>query len=125
MFELSVKTHFSAAHRLVGYDGVCARMHGHNWEVEVFLRGTKLDAIGMLMDFKVIKTAIRAAMEELDHADLNLLPAFVRENPTSENIARYLFGLLGAKLNTEHCRVYKVMVCETPGASASYLDDDE
>jgi 6-pyruvoyltetrahydropterin/6-carboxytetrahydropterin synthase len=124
MFELSVKTHFSAAHRLVGYDGVCANPHGHNWEVEVFLRGTKLDAVGMLRDFKAIKGAIREAMQDLDHADLNLLPAFVRENPTSENIARHLFGALGQRLNTDHCRVSKVTVCETPGTSASYLDDD-
>ena len=123
MFELSVKTHFSAAHRLVGYDGACANLHGHNWEVEIFVRGPRLDNLGMLVDFHDIKSAIREAMKEVDHCDLNQLPSFLRENPTSENLARYLHGQLGKSLNNEQHQVYKVTVCETPGTSASYWDE--
>ncbi len=124
MFELSVKTHFSAAHRLVGYDGPCANPHGHNWEVEIFLRGSKLNELGMLMDFREIKGALREAMKELDHVDLNELPSFVRANPTSENIARYLHGKVAEKLTDGHCWVHKVTVCETPGTTSSYWEDD-
>lgn len=123
MFELSVKTHFSAAHRLVGYDGPCANPHGHNWDVEVFLRGSELGDLGMLVDFRDVKAALREAMKELDHADLNLIPAFVRANPTSESIACYLHALLSGKLNGTHYRVHRVTVCETPGTTASYWDD--
>ena len=124
MFELSVKTHFSAAHQLVGYDGPCANPHGHNWEVEIFLRGSRLNELGMLMDFREIKAALRETMKELDHVDLNKLPSFLRANPTSENIARYLHTSLAGALNSGHHWVHKVTVCETPGTTASYWEDD-
>jgi len=120
MFELSIKTHFSAAHRLVGYAGPCANPHGHNWDVEVFVRGAALNELGMLIDFKDIKGAVRVAMDEVDHCDLNQLPAFVRHNPTSENLARYLYEQLAKILNGAALKVFKVTVCETPGTTASY-----
>lgn len=123
MFELSIKTHFSAAHRLVGYAGACANPHGHNWEVEVFVRGPRLNALGMLMDFKDIKKAVRAAMDEVDHCDLNQFPAFVRENPTSENLARFLHQRLAGMLDSNALKVHRITVCETPGTSASYWHD--
>ena len=124
MFELSVKTHFSAAHRLIGYDGACANLHGHNWDVEIFVRGGSLNKIGMLVDFRDIKAAIREVMNELDHCDLNQLPAFLVENPTSENLARYLHRKYGERLNSDACQIYKITVCETPGTTASYWDED-
>ena len=124
MFEVSVTTHFSAAHRLVGYAGACANPHGHNWEVQVFVRGERLNDIGILLDFREIKQALRAVMTDLDHADLNALPAFARENPTSEHLARYLFQALAAKLNGPAGRIHCVRVCETPGTHASYWEDD-
>ena len=125
MFELSIKTHFSAAHRLVGYAGPCANPHGHNWEVEVFVRGAALNELGMLMDFKDIKGAVRAVMNEVDHCDLNQLPAFVRENPTSENLARYLHEQLAKVLNGVALKIHKVTVGETPGTTASYWVDGD
>ena len=124
MFELSVKTHFSAAHKLVGYDGCCANLHGHNWDVEIFVRGSRLNALGMLIDFRDMKVAIREVMKEVDHCDLNQLPAFLRENPTSENRARDLHRKFGERLNSESYQVYKITVCETPGTTASYWDAD-
>jgi 6-pyruvoyltetrahydropterin/6-carboxytetrahydropterin synthase len=123
MFELSIKTHFSAAHRLVGYAGPCANPHGHNWDVEVFVRGTHLNELGMLIDFTDIKEAVRMAMKEVDHCDLNQLPAFMRENPTSENLARYLHERLSETLNGKALKVFKVTVCETPRTTASYWND--
>lgn len=123
MFEVSVKTHFSAAHRLVGYDGPCANPHGHNWDIEVFLRGSKLNDIGMLVDFRDIKAAIREVMKEIDHVDLNAIPPFVIVNPTSECIARHLHTRLSEQLNAGHYRVHKVTVCETPGTTASFWED--
>lgn len=123
MFELSVQTHFSAAHRLVGYDGACANLHGHNWEVEIFVRGSRLNNLGMLVDFRDIKTAIREVMKEVDHCDLNQLPAFLRENPTSENLAKYLHSKLGELLDNPAYQVFKITVCETPATTASYWDE--
>lgn len=123
MFEVSVQAHFSAAHRLKGYPGSCAEQHGHNWEVEVFVRGTVLSETGILVDFRHLRMAVEEALEPLDHCDLGNMEAFRRENPTSENIARLLFGRLSAELNCDKYRVSRVSIHETPGSCASYWED--
>ena len=122
MFEVSVKTHFSAAHRLVGYQGHCANLHGHNWDVEVFVRGENLDDIGMLVDFSDIKKAVGELMDVLDHSDLNAIPAFTEQNPTSENIAKYLYQELAVRLATDDCAIHCVTVCESAKTSVSYRE---
>ncbi|MBA4389029.1 MAG: 6-carboxytetrahydropterin synthase QueD [Verrucomicrobia bacterium] len=122
MFELSVKTHFSAAHHLRGYPGLCASVHGHNWHVEVFVRGEKLSRTGMLVDFRKIKDAVKAVMKKLDHTDLNKLPAFRKTNPTSENIARFIHEATAAQLNCRQYKVAMVTVGETSESRASYWE---
>ena len=124
MFELNIRTHFSAAHHLVGYAGSCAALHGHNWGVEVFVRGAELDASGILVDFRVLKAEVRALLKEFDHTDLNASADFKIMNPTSENLARHLFKRLSGQLNCERCRIARVTVCETPDNTASYWEDD-
>lgn len=123
VFEIYVKTHFSAAHRLCGYPGDCARIHGHNWIVEVYVKCRQLNEIGIGIDFRDIKQAVGGALSEMDHSDLNDLPAFKEINPSSENIARYLYQKLSKVVNTARVRVSKVKVCETPGAGAFYWED--
>lgn len=120
MFELSVRMHFSAAHRLRGHKGACARQHGHNWAVEITIRGRKLDKLGMLVDFSELKLAAKAAIDRLDHCDLNELPEFRKRNPTSEQIARRLFEALAAAFDRPGRRVACVRVSETEGTSAAY-----
>jgi len=120
MFEVSVTSHFSAAHHLDGYRGGCEAQHGHNWEVEVFVAGDSVDEIGMLVDFREVKEVLAAELDKLDHRDLNTLEVFDGRNPTSERIAEFLFNGLSEKLNAEGRRVSKVSVQETPGAKASY-----
>ncbi len=120
MYELSVISRFSGAHHLRGYDGPCGKVHGHNWEIEVFLRGAGLDDLGMLADFTIIKSAMREALTSLDHEDLNDVAAFTRRNPTSENIAKYLHERLSGMLDCPAFTVFRVRVSESPGASASY-----
>ncbi len=125
MFEVSVMSRFSAAHRLPGYAGSCAAYHGHNWEVQVFIRGLTLDDIGMLADFRKVKEALRSVLAELDHTDLNEIAAFRKENPTSEGLARYLFRKLSDAVNTARYRVFRVSVCETPETRATYWEEPE
>jgi len=124
VFEVYVKTHFAAAHHLRGYAGDCARVHGHNWIIEVFVRCRELDQIGIGVDFRDIKTAVKEVLSTVDHFDLNELPAFRDTNPTSENIARFLYHELSRKLNTETARISKVKVSETPGAGAFYWEEE-
>jgi len=123
VFEVYVKTHFSAAHSLEGYPGDCARVHGHNWIIEVFVKCKELDEIGIGIDFRDIKQAVKEVIEGLDHFNLNDLPAFKEVNPTSENIAKFLYQELGQKLNSDVVKVSKVKVCETPGAGALYWEE--
>jgi 6-pyruvoyltetrahydropterin/6-carboxytetrahydropterin synthase len=122
MFEVSVRGHFSAAHRLKGYAGECAGQHGHNWEVEVHVRGGTLSETGILVDFRHLKAVVGQVLADFDHADLGNLEAFRTDNPTSENLARLLYGRLAAELRCETCRVSRVVVHETPGSSASYWE---
>jgi 6-pyruvoyltetrahydropterin/6-carboxytetrahydropterin synthase len=124
MFELSVKSHFSAAHRLVEYDGSCAALHGHNWDVEVFIRGEELDASGLLVDFKEVKAAVKRVLELVDHVDLNATDAFGNLSPSSENIARFLYDRLSEEINDERCAVHRVAVDETPTSRAVYWSSE-
>lgn len=123
VYEVYVKTHFSAAHALRGYPGNCSRTHGHNWIIEVYVKCKALDDIGIGVDFRDIKMAVKKVIKELDHFDLNELPVFKEVNPTSENIAKYLYLEIGNLLNNNVVNVSKVKVCETPGAGAFYWEE--
>lgn len=123
VFEVYVKSQFSAAHSLRGYLGDCARVHGHNWAVEVFVRCTELDELGIGVDFRDIKAEVKEVLAGLDHRDLNDLPTFADQNPTSENIARFLYKELSRRLNTPKIHVARVKVRETPGAGAFYWEE--
>jgi 6-pyruvoyltetrahydropterin/6-carboxytetrahydropterin synthase len=122
-FEIYVQTQFSAAHSLKDYPGDCVRVHGHNWLVEAYVKCKELDKIGIGIDFKDVKKAVKEVLQGLDHFNLNDLPAFKEVNPTSENIAKFLYQELGKKLNSNSVKVSKVKVSETPGAGATYWEE--
>ncbi len=123
IFELYVETSFAAAHRLCGYPGDCARVHGHNWVVEVHVRCLALNETGMGVDFRDIKAALDAVVSTMDHRDLNDLPAFRDANPTAENIARHLYRELSKIIDTEAVKVSRIKVCESPGAGVYYWEE--
>ena len=120
MYELKVITDFAAAHQLRNFRGDCEKLHGHNWRIEVVLSGDRLNEAGLLIDFKDVKTAANKILEDFDHAYLNDLPQFKDENPSSENIAAYLFQRLSSELNKGHLKVTKVTAWESDSACASY-----
>ena len=120
MYELKVITQFAAAHKLRDFKGKCERLHGHNWRIEVILTGEKLNNAGLLIDFKEVKEATDGILEKLDHSFLNELPQFKDQNPSSENIAAYLFERLSSRLNNNQIKVAKVIAWESDFASASY-----
>ncbi len=124
MYELKVITQFAAAHRLENFHGKCEALHGHNWKVEVFLLGGTLDDAGLLMDFGVVKARTREVLEEIDHKYLNELEAFRERNPSSENLARYLYDRLGAVLNKAGVRVQRVNVWESDTSCAAYIGNE-
>lgn len=124
MFELTIIEEFEAAHRLPDYDGKCCRLHGHNWKVEVVVRGTELDSSGLLIDFKLLKVHVAEVLATLDHYYLNETPAFLTRPPTAEHIAKYVFESL-AKLPAfgERVRISVVRVWESPRSCAAYIPE--
>lgn len=123
IFEVYVKTHFSAAHRLVGHPGDCSRAHGHNWIVEAYVQCQLLNDTGISIDFRELKAAVKEVLLDIDHFDLNELEPFKTLNPSSENIAKYLYQELSKKIDRDSVRVSKVKVSETPGTGAFYWEE--
>jgi len=123
MYELKVVESFAAAHSLRNFRGKCESLHGHNWKLEVLVRASDLNEIGLVLDFKEIKNAVKEVLEELDHKHLNELPAFQSVNPSSEAIARYVFTRLSEKLNVGQVCVYKVTAWESEDACAAYFEE--
>ena len=122
MFELKIISQFAAAHQLREFHGKCEQLHGHNWKVEVYVKGEKLGEDGLLLDFGVIKENTKKALRELDHKFLNDLPFFTETNPSSENIARYLYDYLSTRINKEDVRVSRVAAWESDTACATYME---
>jgi len=122
MYELKIISHFAAAHQLREFKGKCENLHGHNWKIEVFVTGEKLGKDGLLIDFKLIKEATDRILDELDHQFLNELEPFKTLNPSSENIAHYLFKSLSQELNGDNIRIAKVTAWESDSACATYME---
>jgi len=120
MFELSVESSFSAAHQLHAYKGICKNVHGHNFVVKVTVNVKKLDKIGIGIDFLDLKKNIDHFLKLLDHKNLNDLEPFKKTNPTSENIAIWLYKNLSKKVNSKEVKVSKVTISESPQFSATY-----
>ena len=122
MYTLTTMVEFSSAHTLVGHSGPCKKMHGHNWKVEVEITGEKLDEIGMVVDFKEIRKATNLVVDELDHEFLNNLEPFSEDNPTAENIARYIFTKLSEEFSDKNVKVNSIKLWETDKSAVSYKE---
>ncbi len=120
MYELTVESGFSAAHRLRDYQGKCENLHGHNWTVEVTIGSKQLDNRGMVIDFGKIKEKLGRVLDRLDHTYLNELSEFKKINPTSENIAGYIYSRLKNLIRGKKITVKRVSVWETKDSSATY-----
>jgi len=116
MYNIKVESNFSSAHNLRGYKGKCEELHGHNWKIEAVASSDKLDKTGMVLDFKYLKTRLNKRLEKLDHKYLNDLPYFKKVNPTSENIAKYIYDSLKPSVHG----LKHVTVWENNTSSATY-----
>ena len=124
MFEVMIERNFSSAHQLRGYKGKCENLHGHNYKIEIYARGSELDNIGLLVDFGELKDAADEVVAYLDHRNINELPPFDEElNPSAENLARYILERVASRVGDERVSVYKVRCFETPTSVATYQLD--
>ncbi|NGM65917.1 6-pyruvoyl trahydropterin synthase family protein [Sphingobacterium sp. SGR-19] len=127
----------SCGHRVVGHEGKCRFLHGHNYRIHFTVAADQLDEIGRVVDFSVIKTTLCAWLEEhFDHKFLiwekdELLPQLqevagdslvvVPFNPTAENIAQYLVEHIGPQQFKDYpVRLVACKVEETAKCSATY-----
>ncbi len=122
MFEASVRASFSGAHRLKGYRGKCENIHGHNWEVEVCVGADKLDRQGISIDFKLLRRRLSDVLDALDHCDLNKIAFFKKNNPSAENIAKYIYMNLKKSVNSKGISLRRVNVWETKDSCAVYFE---
>ena len=122
MYEVTVKTGFAAAHQLRLYDGKYENLHGHNWTAEVTVEADELDPIGVGIDFVKLKAMVEKNLSELDYHNINEVPPFDEQNPSAENIARWLFLKLKVEVNTNSTRIKRVEIFEMEGCGASYFE---
>lgn len=123
MFFLNVIETFSAAHLLRGYEGTCSKLHGHNWKVRVCVKTKEQDEIGMAMDFGVLKTILSNILNNLDHSYLNEIVPFTERNPTSENLAKYIYECMEKELQDKPVAISEVEIYESEKSSVIYKND--
>jgi 6-pyruvoyltetrahydropterin/6-carboxytetrahydropterin synthase len=123
VYKINVSSHFSAAHQLRGYEGACRNVHGHTWKVRVGVLCETTDEMGMAMDFNVLKKVLHRLIDSLDHKFLNDLDMFQTLNPTSENVARYLYKQLREQINLPRARIADVEVWESDKSSVVYYEN--
>ncbi len=132
MFEVRVEDDFAAAHFLRDYHGKCENLHGHNYKVYVHVSGTQLDEGGMLLDFSILKKALKKVLASIDHTNLNDI-SFFKDNPSAERIAVYIYDSLIKTLSEEGkdlsssspsgTKICRIDVFETDTNRARYIPD--
>ena len=126
IWRLAVRAEFAAAHALRHYKGKCESIHGHNFGVEAVMEGDTLtEDTELLADFSDLKRDLALVLDGLDHKDLNATPPFDTTNPSSENLARYIYRELAPHAAARGIRVHAVTVSERGPQSATYMELDE
>ena len=119
MYRLKVESEFDAAHKIEGYQGKCARLHGHTYKIEAFFLTKELDSIGVSVDLRVLKEKLLKTTEQFDHSYLNDFKEL--GNPSTENLAHYIFQQLKDNLPSG-ATLEKVRVWETPKSWCEYFE---
>jgi len=124
VYEVTIKQSFSAAHMLNEIGGACEKLHGHNFVVEISICSIVLSEEGILIDFRILKQWADEILKEFDHKYLNDISYFKDTNPSSENIARYIYDRISEKVKKINLDVSRVTVWESEDARASYYGND-
>ena len=121
MYEVTIIKSFSAAHLLADIGGKCEALHGHNFKVEITVAAGQLNHIGILVDFRLLKKMLGEVLEALDHKHINALTDFAGVNPSAENIAKYIFEKMDARVKTAGVNMVRVKIWESENAAVTYL----
>ena len=120
MYEVTIKQSFSAAHMLTEAGGTCEKLHGHNFIVEVSICSAALTDAGILIDFRILKQWADEILKEFDHKYLNEISYFNGMDPSSENVARFIYDKISEKVKKSNLDVSRVTVWESEDARVSY-----
>lgn len=120
MFELSITGDIASAHFLRDYEGPCKNLHGHTWKIEATIQSDKLNNIGLVVDFREMKQRLKDVLMPLDHVCLNDLPYFQKVNPSTENLAVYIYREF--KKAAAPYRLKEVRVWESETSSVTYFE---
>lgn len=123
MYEVTIIKSFSAAHLLAEIGGKCEELHGHNFKVEVTIGAPTLNSEGIAIDFRLVKKWLKDILDQMDHQHLNELPFFKGKNPSSENIAHYIYAALQTPANTQNVKALRVKVWESENAAVTYSEE--
>ena len=123
MFEVTIIKSFSAAHMLTAIGGKCEELHGHNFKVEVTIAAKDLNSSGIIIDFRYVKKWLQEILDNFDHKHLNEIPFFTEINPSSENIAEYIYREMKLKAAQAEVKVARVKVWESESAAVTYIPD--
>ena len=121
MFTISVETSFWASHQLRLTEGSKEPVHHHNWLVSADISSEKLNTMGLVMDFQKLKAMVDNIVAEFDNTSLNEISYFQQNNPSAENVARYIYEKLRAKL-PEGVKLQNIRVVEEPGCTANFSE---
>ena len=130
MYKVTKRFEFDAAHRLWGYNGPCANLHGHHYVLEVTVRGTELDWLGMLIDFGELKRIVGSWLNRwwdhktILHPDdpLSMPECYKNKllgNPTVENMAAFLWEVFDGHF-PESIELDCIRLYETPDSWVDY-----
>jgi 6-pyruvoyltetrahydropterin/6-carboxytetrahydropterin synthase len=126
VFEVAKEFSFSAAHQIRMHGGKCERLHGHNWRVRVYARASRLNRIGMVVDFADLQKIVSEICARFDHQNVNEIPPFDEVNTTAENLAHHFYVEANRRLaavDEGRVRVSKVEVWENHGSLAVYWEE--
>jgi 6-pyruvoyltetrahydropterin/6-carboxytetrahydropterin synthase len=126
MYEVTIEDTFAAGHYLRNYKGKCENPHGHNYKVQLTLKGRELDKAGLLLDFRDMKDIMGEVIDQLDHKMINDVEPFTVLNPSAENLAKYIHDEWKTRLSARtdgRVDVKKVNLWETDTAFATYFEE--
>lgn len=119
MFTISVETQFQASHRLALADGSKEPAHSHKWSVTADVSSSKLNSMGLVMDFGRLRAMLDDIVAEFDNQTLEAISYFQKNNPSAENVARYIYEKLEPQL-PKGVKLHVIKVVEEAGCSAKF-----
>ena len=119
MFTIRVETRFRASHQLTLPDGSKEPVHHHDWVVNADVSSERLDNMGVVMSFQELKAMLDSAVGDFDNAAIEAVGYFQQNNPSAENVAKYIYEKLRIGL-PDGVKLRNVRLVEEPGCSAKF-----